>query len=234
MRYLLLVLGVILGLNGVVFAVPSLNGSTGLIGIPSAQALEFKQYNLGIDYLYLREFTADANGAVTRGSSYDDVNNLYKFNLGIFKNWEMGIVGGSTPTEGVFMNVKYFLMSDTSRFPMAIAVGARNISSDDDTDAYMVMSKRFPGGLDIHLGFRAEFNDDIDASVMFGGEYFLNDKLSVLGDTSGEEQEYIWNGGLRFYYNADVVFNVSVTDIGEERPEGIVYTMGVSFASFME
>ncbi|NBV43159.1 hypothetical protein EBR96_10405, partial [bacterium] len=88
-------------------AEPTINGPSGLVTMPTAESLEYQQFNFALDYKM-------ANQVQER---------FYSFNMGMFKNVELGITGGSTPTEGVFVNAKYFLISDNGRFPLTFAVG---------------------------------------------------------------------------------------------------------------
>lgn len=77
-------------------AAPTLYGPSGLITVPTAEALRFRELNIGVDY-----FMKDMDQ-----QDLDQV--YYKLNLGTFQNCELGLVGGTVPEEGVFVNVKYF------------------------------------------------------------------------------------------------------------------------------
>ena len=82
---------------------------------------------------------------MTLNSNATDPKNhfFYKFNLGSFENWELGILGGSFLDEGVFVNMKYFLMSNQEENPLSIAAGIERLGSKSDLATYLVTSKRF-------------------------------------------------------------------------------------------
>ncbi len=202
------------------WAVPTIHGATGLIMVPTAESLQYKQFNMGIDYVY---------GDIPKNDGL-----YYKANLGTFKSWELGIVGGKVPTEGVFVNVKYYLMSDNERFPLAIAIGSENLFSKDSTDVYMVASKKFQGGIGVHLGFKALFQkDELVPSIMGGAEYVLSNQWSVLADFNGERKKYMVNAGVRYFAWDDLSVNLSVLDIGHTVYTAPLYSIGVSYTKFL-
>ncbi|NDD67562.1 hypothetical protein EBZ35_07970, partial [bacterium] len=190
----------IIGLAIPIAADPTFFGPSGLIVIPTAESLEYQQFNLAYDF----------RGTSTAKQGY------YKFNMGMFKNVELGIIGGATPTEGVFINMKYFLISDASRYPMSFAVGLQNLASKSDTGLYLVMSKKFQGGLSAHLGFNTFISDQIDPTLMGGIEYIVNDHMSFLADFSGKQKTYTLNGGLRFAIYPDLSLRVNILDVGKD------------------
>lgn len=194
---------------------PTINGPTGLVTMPTAEALKYKEFNLSYDYLFAKDVANDSWS--------------YKANLGTFKNWELGVVGGSAPKEGMFLNAKYYLMSDESRFPVMVAVGIQNISSNDLTDVYMVASKQFQGGLGAHFGFKATFANSIDPSLMFGLDYAINDVLSVLGDVGGTDKHYALNLGTDFSLTPDVALRGSLLDVTNNSIEGFRWGIGIAY-----
>jgi hypothetical protein len=201
-----------------IYAEPALYGPSGLITMPTAESLEYQQFNLALDYK-------------TSGKTQEA---FYKFNMGMFKNIEVGFVGGATPTEGVFINAKYFLISDNSRYPMSFAVGLQNLASKSDTGLYLVVSKKFQGGLNAHLGFNAVFaTDELDPSLMGGVEYIVSDRLSLLGDFSGKRKKYTVNAGVRFAIYPDLSLRVSLLDMGNSSSESNFYSIGLAYNRFM-
>jgi len=208
----------IIGLAIPIAADPTFFGPSGLIVIPTAESLEYQQFNLSYDF----------RGTSTAQQGY------YKFNMGMFKNVELGIIGGATPTEGVFINMKYFLISDASRYPMSFAVGLQNLASKSDTGLYLVMSKKFQGGLSAHLGFNTFISDQIDPTLMGGIEYIVNDHMSFLADFSGKQKTYTLNGGLRFAIYPDLSMRVNILDVGKDTANGgSYYSVGLSYNRFM-
>jgi len=203
-------------------ALPTVNGPSGLIEMPTADSVRYKEVNFGFDYNF---------GETTPGKSGTTYS--YKFNLGSFKGWELGLIGGTVPTEGVFINAKYYLMSDNERYPTAIAVGIEKIGSKSNTSAYMVASKRFEGGFSAHFGFRANFNSQLDAAAMLGAEFMVDDRFSFLADVNGENRVYSVNIGLRYYFDPDVAFRFSIIDLGKSKNAETITSVGIAFAKFI-
>lgn len=206
--------------GGILEARMTINGSTGLLTVPSAEALKYKEISVGYDYLFSdRDRDEDAF--------------FYKATLGTFQDWEIGVVGGSEPDEGMFLNVKYYMMSDNSRYPVMVAIGMENLSSEDNTSVYMVASKRFKGGLSGHFGFRALFSDEIDPSIMAGLEYFVNNNIVLITDISGQQQDYAVNSGIDYQLSPEVTIRAAILDIGKVSDEGLRYSMGIVLAKFL-
>lgn len=216
------ILFAVLASLGMTFATPSLNGPTGLIDMPTADSLRYKEYNVGYDYLVATD-------------DDDEDRHIYKLNLGTFEDWEFGVVGGTVPDEGVFLNLKYHIMDDQQEFPLAVAAGIENLASSENTSVYLVASKTLQGGWHGHFGFRALFADEIDASVMFGAEYFITDMMSVAADITGEDEHYELNVGYRFFMNDQVTWQVSVIDATDnnEYRNGPFVTFGVILTKFL-
>ena len=172
----LLILGFVLTLYSLVSAFPSLYGPTGLVTIPTAKSLHYKEMSFSYDYF--------------QSVSQDEFSWKYSMNLGTFENLEVGIVGGQEPDEGVFVNVKYFVTDGNERLPLTFAVGFENLTSEFLTDFYLVVSKRLQPDLSLHGGFKAMFSETIDPVVMFGVEYDYNKNFKILADMNGEQTNY--------------------------------------------
>ncbi|NQY74852.1 MAG: hypothetical protein HRT90_08840 [Candidatus Margulisbacteria bacterium] len=202
------------------FGAATINGPTGLIEVPTAESLKYKEYNIVVDY--------------NLSSDNSDVSALfYKANLGTFRGWELGIVGGEVPSEGVFVNAKYYLMSDNSQYPLSLALGMENLTSAALTNFYLVGTKLFSNGIHGHMGFKAHLSGDLDASVMGGLEYFLDDQLSLLSDINGDRRIYKVNAGLRYLLSPDCMIRLAVIDIGSSHTAGTLFSFGVSFTGFL-
>ena len=207
-----------------VFASPTIYGPTGLIEMPSAQSIAYKQVNFAVDY------------ALNNDEEGESKNNFfYKFNLGSFENWELGILGGSFLDEGVFVNMKYFLMSNQEENPLSIAAGLERIGSNSDLATYLVTSKRFDGGLHGHFGFKAYLQDSLYASAMLGFEYFSDEKVSFLVDITGEKNEaYVLNGGTKIFIDPDISLRIYLVDITKNRAaQETLYTFGLSISKYI-
>lgn len=221
MKRTILSLFFLLILSSYVSADPTFFGPTGLIEMPTAKAIEYKKIGGAIDYRFDQE---DQDG----GQTY------YKFNLGTYENLELGIVGGEVPTEGVFVNGKYFIMSDSEAYPTSLAIGMQNIGSQYNSNLYLVASKIFEGGLEGHFGFKATFDRELDTSAMLGIEYFFTDKISILTDYTGENRKYTLNVGSRFYFNESFTYRISALDLNQtKKRKETLLIMGLSFAKFL-
>ena len=211
-------------ITNLLVASPTLYGPSGLIEMPSAESIAYKQINVAVDY--------SINGQST-GDSKNDF--YYKFNLGSFENWELGILGGSFLDEGVFVNMKYFLMSNQEENPLSIAAGLERIGSKSDLSTYLVTSKRFNGGLHGHFGFKAYFQDNLYASAMLGVEYFSDEKISFLADiTGGKNDAYVLNGGTKIFIDNDVAMRIYLIDITKSRgAKETLYTFGISLSKYI-
>ena len=196
------------------YAAPTMQGPTGLIKVPSAEPLEFHKANIGIDY------------------NLEKKSHIYKFNLGAIQNCEIGFSGGTTPTEGVFVNAKYFVMSNSERFALSVAIGVENLGAKDNTAVYMVSSKKFHGGWDGHFGFRATFDNEVNAAAMFGVQYMMDSRVEFLGDVIGENNQYTLNAGMRYDLEKNITLRLAMQDITKNAGETIM-TMGLSFETFL-
>ena len=216
----------IIALNITLFASPTIYGPTGLIEMPSAESISYKQVNVAFDYSL-------ANSNDEEDAS--DPQFFYKFNLGSFENWELGILGGSFLDEGVFVNMKYFLMSNQDENPLSIAAGVERLGSKDDLAAYLVTSKRFTGGLHGHFGFKAFLQDSLFASAMLGFEYFSDEKIAFLADITGERNEkYVLNAGTKIFIDNDVSLRLYLIDITKSKPaQETLYTFGLSLSKYI-
>jgi hypothetical protein len=211
------------------FSSPTIYGPTGVIEMPSAESIAYKQVNMAIDYALGNNSSDDADG------SGDDAQLFYKFNLGSFENWELGILGGSFLDEGVYVNMKYFLMSNQEEHPLSIAAGIERLGSKKDLSTYLVTSKRFSGGLHGHFGFKAFFQNKLTAAAMIGIEYFSDEKISFLADIlGGRNENYVLNAGTKIFIDSDIAIRLSLIDITKARPaKETLYTVGISVSKYI-
>jgi hypothetical protein len=214
-------LGIVLALATVTaYAAPSIHGPTGLITVPTAEALQPKELGIGVDFLSSNHTDSKVN------------EHYYKANFSNIKNWEIGVVGGKVPTEGVFVNIKYYLSTDGERFPLNLAIGVQNMFSSEKTDIYMVASKRLPNNLALHLGFKANFGKtELYPSFMAGLEYFLSNHVSVISDVNGEKKVYEVGLGLRVMLTDTLLLHLLAVDVTKATPKGTEYGIGLSYTS---
>ena len=220
MKKLFIVL-MLLFIPSFLYAEPSFYGPTGLVEMPTAKAIEYKKVGVALDYRFNK-------GNRSNGQTY------YKLNMGTYENLELGIVGGAVPTEGVFVNIKYFMLSDSEVYPTSLAIGIQNLGSKTDSNLYLVASKLFEGGLEGHFGFRMTFDKEVDAAAMLGVEYFMDDRLSFLADYTGKSRRYTLNLGARYYIKEHISARFSVLDLNKTREEAeTIMVTGISFSKFM-
>jgi len=115
-------------------AASSVNGSTGLINIPTADVL--RQNQIGLGYYNL-------NGGGC---------GIFNTNLG--DQLELGVAGfrfDDTNRNNTFVNAKYGLLSEGVLTP-GVAVGIEDIGGQVQRTEYIVASKALPFGFRIHAG----------------------------------------------------------------------------------
>ena len=206
-----LILGVLAlsTLGAAALAAPTIGGISGLIYMPTAESLRYKEFSIGVDTLWSGQ----------QGNNQQSV--FYKANLGTFKGLELGFVGGSQPNEGVFLNAKYYLLSDASRYPLGIALGVANLSSSSLSNIYMVASKRFPQSFDGHLGFQATFpTNQVSTSLLLGLEFFPTSLMSIAVDAAGEGTNYILNTGFRINLSNSLALRIYGLNLFDGTPAG--------------
>tara|TARA_B100001989_G_C24538783_1_gene466235 strand:- start:826 stop:1515 length:690 start_codon:yes stop_codon:yes gene_type:complete len=193
MKILNYILTIILIGHSIVFALPTVSGPTGLVTMPTAEILNYKEHNSAIDY----QLNTDDSGSS---------KSFYKVNVGALENTEIGFVGGSEPDEGVFLNFKWSLTSTAERFPLRMAVGFENITSQTQSNFYLVTSKRLTADIGVHGGFKALFSDNIDVAFMAGANYAYNEKLAFIGDLNSfsESIYYVNLGSFYKLYDSSI------------------------------
>ncbi|MFH1710413.1 MAG: hypothetical protein ABH860_05000 [bacterium] len=187
---------------------PNIIGSTGVIRVPSADVIPYKNINFGLD------FGSDI--------SNNKFSLFYKFALGTFQGMELGCVGmddrNGAMQEGVFINMKYSLATDTSPNPLFLAIGVENLSSFTRCDVYMVATKYFPNGARLHFGFLGDFPGWTDSRFRPLGAFgydtpFFSEKLYFLMDMLAGESLYELNLGFRSYISDSFSMNFSAMNI---------------------
>ncbi len=173
------------------FPFPTLSGSSGLVRIPDAQALPYKNWNLAIDYGIQKNNAGDIN-----------LMN-YRANLGAFHNCEIGMVGGLDPTgkdvrDGVYINLKYSPSIGDGSDPLLLAVGVENLCSKNLTDLYMVATKPLNQGPMLSFGFMADFPSNKFRPLGMAGIDVPMGTLSILADCLAGETVFQLDAGVRF------------------------------------
>jgi len=179
-----------------VFPTPAINGPSGVVRIPSADVIPYKNFNIGCDFgaTFLPGF-ASSESAV-----------YYKMNLGTFHGVELGIVGGTEKNsgqirEGVFVNMKLSLSTGEEPYPMLLAIGVENLFSHTQTDVYMVATKYLKQGPRLTFGFMADFPDNKFRPLgMAGVEIPVGNAFFLTSDLLAGETLFQVDAGARFHF----------------------------------
>jgi hypothetical protein len=184
---------------------PDIYGSTGVLVIPSADVIPYKNFNFGIDFGPLA-FT-------------DKWTMLYKMTLGTFQGMELGCEGSDDGNgsirEGVLINLKYSLVTDTSAYPLLFAMGVEGLTSKTSSSVYMMATRYLQNGSRLHFGFLGNFIDVPDVSSKFiplgalGYDSPISERLYGLIDMMAGEHVFQLDLGVRWYVSESVAFNLS-------------------------
>lgn len=191
-----------------VFPAPALNGPTGVVRIPSANVIPYKNFNVGMDY---------GSVVTSSGISTTETRVKYKMNLGTFHGVELGIVGGTDVgtanlREGVFVNMKLSLSTGEGPHPLMLAIGVENLFSYTETDVYMVATKYLKQGPKLTFGFMADFpNAKFRPMGMAGIEVPVGDTFFIGSDLMAGESLFQVNLGAKLYITP--LFSVSLTGL---------------------
>jgi len=196
---------------------PTINGPTGIIRVPSADVIPYKNFNLAVDGgVYFPPGGIQSTNAIN-----------YKMNLGTFHGVEMGIVGGTDELtqqmrEGVFINMKLSLTTGEEPDPLLLAIGTENLSSKHKTDVYMVATKYLKQGPKVTFGFMADFPDNRFRPLgMAGVEFPLGETFFLATDGMIGESMSQLNAGFKLYftplfainfYGLNVLDNINAKD----------------------
>jgi hypothetical protein len=184
-----------------VFPSSSVNGSTGVVRMPSADVLPYKNFNVGFNY---------GTNVVTKKTNF-----MYNMNLGTFQGMELGLTGGtisdeSKLREGVFINLKYGLATGTYDNPLYLAIGVENLASYTQADVYMVATRYFKDGPKIHFGFMGDFpGEKFRPLGMLGTEILFGERVLVMADMLAGETIFELNLGLRYYLSSTLVVSLT-------------------------
>lgn len=189
-----------------VFPTSTFNGPSGLVRIPAADVVPYKNYNLGMSY-----------GSTTTSLSSGTADSVlyYYMNMGSFHGLELGIVGGNDrvtnkPREGVFVNMKLSLSADEDSYPLKVALGVENLFSYTQTDVYMVATKYFKQGPKMTFGFMADFpNNKFRPFGILGGEFPTADTFILVSDFMLGENLSQLNAGMRIYFTPIFCLNIN-------------------------
>jgi len=222
------------------YQITTINGSTGLIKMPTAKILGPKDWNIAVDYVF-------DNPQATGATSVADLkgNWIYKMNVGADmgrnNGLELGFVGRTEKVtnrfkEGVFINLKYAMNSSDDPDDLSLAIGVENLTSSSESDAYMVASKYWKNGLGLHFGAMFDFplNNKFRPLGMVGANFPLGDRhLNIMGELFAGESTFQVNAGASYTFNKAfslVVRGVNVTN-NPSAKDGQYYSAGFCLVS---
>lgn len=202
---------VLVCLAGPALAAPSFFGYTGLVGVPTAEALDKDDYNAAAFTLNFEE----------GGDS-----NIYAANLGIADGLEVGFARFK-PEEGegeTFLNAKYRFSPETGERP-AVAAGVVDFTDEVDTTVYVVMSKS------LVRRYEMSFGEIVSPQIHFGvgGGQFdgvfgglsaaLGDRLMLMVEHDSEEINF----GARLALSNEVRAHFAALDGFDDIGLGLSY-----------
>ncbi len=213
-----------------VIPAPAMNGPTGLVRIPSADIIPYKNFNVGLNYGTL---ITSANQPSSEGVT------SYVMNLGAFHGLELGIVGGTDKAtqklrEGVFVNMKLSLSTGDEPDPLLLALGVENLFSYTQTDVYMVATKYFKAGPKLTFGFMADFPDyKFRPLGVTGLDLAVSNNLFLVADLLAGETLFQVNGGVRYYLTPIFSINISGLNLldGTQTKDQRTALIGFSWAN---
>ncbi len=202
---------VLVCLAGPALAAPSFFGYTGLVGVPTAEALDKDDYNAAAFTLNFEE----------GGDS-----NIYAANLGIADGLEVGFARFK-PEEGegeTFLNAKYRFSPETGERP-AVAAGVVDFTDEVDTTVYVVMSKS------LVRRYEMSFGEIVSPQIHFGvgGGQFdgvfgglsaaIGDRLMLMVEHDSEEINF----GARLALSNEVRAHFAALDGFDDIGLGLSY-----------
>lgn len=196
LAFLTILLLFVCGAHAYSFPMPALNGPSGLVRIPDASVIPYKNWNIGVDYGSRFSSSTTTEGTPTM---------FYKANLGSFHNFELGLVGGLDNAgremrEGVFINMKYSPTLGDGSDPLLLAIGVENLASKTQTGLYMVATKPFSQGPKLSFGFLADFPANKFRPMGIAGlDFPVGNTLSLMADLFAGETVFQLNAGARYF-----------------------------------
>jgi hypothetical protein len=199
------------------WTVPSMKGTNGLVNMPVATAVKYKEFDFGLNFQTSQSNTKTGH---------------YFANLGIFDGVELGMIG-NTQKEGAFINLKYYMLSDKSEYPLGLAAGVTGLTSYTNTDLFLVLSKSFPNRLAGHFGFKTNLNQEsIRADVMFGVEMLMSEQMTFIADIIGSDDSWNLSTGLRLKLSDDLTLNGYLEDVLDSNEAK--FTLGIAYHGLLE
>ena len=222
---------------------PALSGATGLVKMPTGDVLNSRDFNVGLDYFF---DNSNSGSAPAPGGNDPRGTWSYKMNIGAYgsktQGFEMGFIGRTERTtsrikEGVFINLKYSLSGSDDPEDLRLAIGLENLTSNTETDAYMVATKYFRGGAGLHFGAMFDFPDSKFRPLgMIGlGIPVGSPQLTLMTEAFGGESMFQANAGLRMSFNSTFSLLVRALNVtGSSTSKDVSsFSLGFSASNFL-
>jgi hypothetical protein len=173
--------------------------------------LAHKDYLLAADY--------GSNAMAGKESLY------YKINFGAFPNMELGCVGGydqtattTTLRDGVYINAKLSLSSDSGPNPLLLAIGGENLASASQSEVYMVATKYMRQGFKLTFGFMGDFPDNRFRPMGVAGIEvpLFNNQLLLLADGLAGETISQVDAGARFFLTPYLAIHANALNLFQD------------------
>ena len=214
---LILIAAVCLPAHG---AIPSFRGYTGLMVVPSADALGKGDWNAGFFYENV------ANGTI----------NDIVANYGIAQGFELGVDRFRLNDERdhhTLLNAKYRFMPETMHQP-AIAAGVADITDEIETTVYAVLSKSLGCNIRVWNGetlsprVHVGFGGGRLSGLFAGASAFVGNRIELLAEWDSKDV----NVGARFRITPEFTVHVggfNLTDQTDRFSTGASFGVGASY-----
>ncbi len=196
-------------------AIPSFRGYTGLMVVPTADALGKGDWNAGFFY---------------ENVSNETINDVV-VNYGIAQGFELGIDRFRLTDEDdhqTLLNAKYRFVPETMNHP-AIAAGIADITDDIETTVYAVASKTLGCKVRvwrgetlsprIHVGFGGGRLNSLFAGVSF----FVGNRVEVVGEWDSKDV----NAGIRWRVTPEFTIHAGGFNLTDKSDDP--FSTGASF-----
>ncbi len=203
-------------------AIPSFRGYTGLMVVPSADALGKGDWNAGV-------FFED----VASGTINDIVANY-----GLAQGFEVGINRfdrDDDTDDHTLINAKYRFIPETASHP-AFAAGISDLVDEVETSVYVVASKSFGCAIRAWEGetlsprFHVGFGGGALSGIFAGVSAYVGNRIEIMGEWDGDHV----NAGARWRVTPQFTIHAGGFNLSDEEDEfttGASFGLGASFAS---
>ena len=208
---------ILMVLGATTWAIPSYRGYTGLMLIPTADALGRGDFNAGV-------FFEDVGSGVV---------NDFVFNYGIIDGLEVGIDrfrrNNDTSAE-TFLNAKYRFLRETDQQP-AIAGGIIDLTDEDETTVYIAASKALSTPLGTYEGeiinprVHVGLGGGKFSPVFAGVSAYLGSRVEVMLEWDSRETQL----GARFRVTPGLTVHAGFFGVFDRGTFGVGVSFGRSY-----